>query len=137
MWKYFPVIQPPINPEQSMGESECRNCCTGSGKGILMSVSHSHWKVYPIRVRMAAYRRAQGDYYLKGKKVVTLENGSRVFSLLAPALGSPASRRRIRQVIDNMSALDGVTSRGKDHASPARTPSVTSETSLSAIYGNP
>ena len=90
-----------------------------------MSIGLANWKISPIRNKMATYRRAQGDYYLKGKPIVTLENGSKVFSLLAPALGSPAARRRIRLVMNNMSALDVLMKREKALPLAARTPHVT------------
>jgi MoaA/NifB/PqqE/SkfB family radical SAM enzyme len=90
-----------------------------------MSIRLTNWKLSPIRNKMAAYRRAQGDYYLKGKPIVTLENGSKVFSLLAPALGSPAARRRVRLVMDNMSVVDVLSKRQKEIPMRARTPHVT------------
>jgi MoaA/NifB/PqqE/SkfB family radical SAM enzyme len=90
-----------------------------------MSIGLANWKISPIRNKMATYRRAQGNYYLKDKPIVKLKNGSKVFSLLAPALGSPAARRRIRLVMNNMSALDVLTKRQKALPLAARTPHVT------------
>jgi MoaA/NifB/PqqE/SkfB family radical SAM enzyme len=90
-----------------------------------MSIGLANWKLSPIRSKMAIYRRAQGDYYLKGKPIIELGNGNRIFSLLSPALGSPAARRRIRSIIGSMSALDAVAKRGKALPLAARTPHVT------------
>ena len=90
-----------------------------------MSVGLASWKLSAIRNKMATYRRAQANYYVKDKPIVTLENGSKVFSLLAPALGSPAARRRIRLVINNMSALNVLGKRKKALPVAARTPHVT------------
>lgn len=90
-----------------------------------MSVGLANWKFSSIRNKMATYRRAQGNYYLKGKPIVTLENGSKVFSLLTPPLGSPAARRRIRLIMNNMSALSALMGRGKGLPLAARTPHVT------------
>jgi MoaA/NifB/PqqE/SkfB family radical SAM enzyme len=60
------------------------------------------WQRSAIRNSMEKYRRAQGDYFGKGKPMVEMEGGYRAFSLITPPLGAPATRRRIRQIIDNM-----------------------------------
>jgi MoaA/NifB/PqqE/SkfB family radical SAM enzyme len=60
------------------------------------------WQRSAIRNSMANYRRAQENYYIKGKPLVDLENGYQAFSLLTPPLGSPAARRRVRLIVDNM-----------------------------------
>jgi MoaA/NifB/PqqE/SkfB family radical SAM enzyme len=123
--EYFLHIQPHLAFRKATSDSIFHSRSTRLTEEIPMSAGLAKWKLSPIRSKMAAYRRAQGDYYLKGKPIVTLENGSRVFSLLAPALGSPAARRRIRLVMDNMSALDVLTKREKTLPSAARTPHVT------------
>lgn len=60
------------------------------------------WQRSAIRNSMARYRRAQEDYYVTGKPLVELEGGYKGFSLVSPPLGSPATRRRIRLIVDNM-----------------------------------
>jgi MoaA/NifB/PqqE/SkfB family radical SAM enzyme len=51
---------------------------------------------------MERYRRAQEDYYAGGKQLVEVEGGYKSFSLVSPPMGSPATRRRIRLIVDNM-----------------------------------
>ena len=51
---------------------------------------------------MERYRRAQDDYYGNGKPLVEVDGGFKAFSLVSPPLGSPATRRRIRLIVDNM-----------------------------------
>jgi len=85
-----------------------------------MSNSLQSWQRSTIRNSMARYRRAQEDYYVSGKPLVELPDGSQAFSLVSPPLGSPAARRRIRRIVDNMM-------KGGDPmaALSARTPHVT------------
>jgi MoaA/NifB/PqqE/SkfB family radical SAM enzyme len=68
---------------------------------------------------MERYRRAQEDYYAGGKPLVELEGGFKAFSLVSPPLGAPATRRRIRLIVDNM-----VQSGNGGAALAARTPHV-------------
>lgn len=82
------------------------------------------WKFSAIRSQMAAYRRAQENYFLQGKPVLELENGNRVFSLLTPPLGSPVARRRIRLIMENMFALQGLSGHVANLPILARTPHV-------------
>lgn len=65
------------------------------------STLHS-WQRSAIRSSMERYRRAQDDYYGNGKALVEVEGGYKAFSLVSPPLGSPATRRRIRLIVDNM-----------------------------------
>ena len=67
-----------------------------------MSTSLQSWQRSTIRNSMERYRRAQEDYYVSGKPLVELPDGSKAFSLVSPPLGSPATRRRIRRIVDNM-----------------------------------
>ena len=60
------------------------------------------WQRSTIRDTMANYRRAQEDYYAGGKPVLDLPHGYKGFSLLAPPLGSPVARRRVRLIMENM-----------------------------------
>jgi MoaA/NifB/PqqE/SkfB family radical SAM enzyme len=60
------------------------------------------WQQSAIRNSMERYRRAQDDYYGKGKPLVEIDGGYKAFSLISPPLGSPATRRRIRLIVDNM-----------------------------------
>lgn len=59
------------------------------------------WQRSAIRNSMERYRRAQDDYYAGGKPMVEID-GYKAFSLVSPPLGAPATRRRIRQIVDNM-----------------------------------
>ena len=60
------------------------------------------WQRSAIRNTMANYRRAQENYYISGKPLVELEDGTKAFSLLTPPLGSLAARRRVRLIMGNM-----------------------------------
>ncbi len=60
------------------------------------------WQRSAIRNSMERYRRAQDDYYGNGKALVEVDGGYKAFSLVSPPLGSPATRRRIRRIVDNM-----------------------------------
>ncbi len=67
---------------------------------------------------MERYRRAQEDYYAGGKPLVEFD-GYKAFSLVSPPLGAPATRRRVRHIVDNM-----VQSSQAGAAVAARTPHV-------------
>jgi hypothetical protein len=82
------------------------------------------WQRSAIRNSMANYRRAQENYYIKGKPLVDLENGYQAFSLLTPPLGSPAARRRVRLIVDNMTQSNAATPGAQPPALNARTPHV-------------
>ena len=77
------------------------------------------WQRSAIRNSMERYRRAQEDYFGKGKQFIEVDGGYQAFSLITPPLGSPATRRRVRRIVDNMiqSGPNGV-------ALAARTPHV-------------
>ena len=68
----------------------------------LMSSPLQSWQRSAIRNSMERYRRAQEDYYGKGKPLVEVDGGYKAFSLITPPLGAPATRRRIRRIVDNM-----------------------------------
>jgi MoaA/NifB/PqqE/SkfB family radical SAM enzyme len=67
-----------------------------------MTTDLQSWQRSTIRNQMARYRRAQEDYYVSGKPLVTLDDGAKAFSLVSPPLGSPAARRRVRRIVDTM-----------------------------------
>jgi len=67
-----------------------------------MSTPLASWQRSAIRNGMERYRRAQEDYYAGGKALAEVEGGYKAFSLVAPPMGAPATRRRIRQIVDNM-----------------------------------
>ena len=82
------------------------------------------WQRSAIRNTMANYRRAQEDYYVQGKPLVELENGHKAFSLLTPPLGSPAARRRVRLIMDNMLESGSAAQASRALPPGARTPHV-------------
>ncbi len=67
-----------------------------------MEIASDKWRRSRIHDSMENYRKGMADYYIKGKKLVELENGTRAFSLLSPALGSPAARQRVRSIMRNV-----------------------------------
>src|SRR5512136_1975371 len=79
-----------------------------------MSSVLQSWQRSAIRNSMERYRRAQEDYYAGGKPLVEVD-GCKAFSLVRPPLDAPATRRRIRLIVDNMvqssQAGSGVTAR--------------------------
>jgi MoaA/NifB/PqqE/SkfB family radical SAM enzyme len=88
-----------------------------------MSSNLKAWQRSAIRNTMANYRRAQANYYISGKPLVDLEDGSKAFSLLTPPLGSPAARRRVRLIMENMLQASSATE-GVNFAVAGRTPHV-------------
>jgi len=89
-----------------------------------MSSDLKAWQRSVIRNSMASYRRAQENYYIKGKPLFQMENGNQAFSLLTPPLGSPAARRRVRLIVDNMTQSKAATPEGQAPVLSARTPHV-------------
>jgi MoaA/NifB/PqqE/SkfB family radical SAM enzyme len=83
-----------------------------------MGTQLQSWQRSAIRNSMERYRRAQEDYYAGAKPLVEID-GHKAFSLVSPPLGSPATRRRIRRIMDNM-----VASGNAGAAVAARTPHV-------------
>jgi MoaA/NifB/PqqE/SkfB family radical SAM enzyme len=67
-----------------------------------------------VRKNVAEYRQALENYYIKDKQVIEMEGGYKAFSLLSPPVSSPAARRRLRYIIDNLNqqastgAQDGI-----------------------------
>lgn len=93
----------------------------------LMGSDLKAWQRSAIRNTMANYRRAQENYYIGGKPLVELEDGSKAFSLLTPPLGSPAARRRVRHIMENMlqaSKPAATGNGGVNFAAAGRTPHV-------------
>lgn len=87
-----------------------------------MSSDLKAWQRSTIRNTMANYRLAQENYYIGGKPLVELDNGYKAFSLLTPPLGSPAARRRVRLIMENM--LQASSAQVQDFAMAGRTPHV-------------
>jgi len=83
-----------------------------------MSSQLQSWQRSAIRNSMERYRRAQEDYYAGAKPLVEVD-GYKAFSLVSPPLGSPATRRRVRRIMENM-----VASGNAGAAVAARTPHV-------------
>jgi MoaA/NifB/PqqE/SkfB family radical SAM enzyme len=77
------------------------------------------WQRSAIRNTMQRYRQAQEDYYAGGKSLREVEGGYKCFSLVSPPMGSPATRRRIRMIADNMMQTSKA-----ENISLARTPHV-------------
>src|ERR1039458_9042156 len=82
------------------------------------------WQRRAIRNTMANYRRAQENYYISGKPLVELEDGSKAFSLLSPPLGSLAARRRVKLIMENMLRSNAAAPTPVQFATAGRTPHV-------------
>ena len=82
------------------------------------------WQRSAIRNTMANYRRAQENYYINGKPLVTLEDGSKAFSLLTPPLGSLAARRRVKLIMEYMLQGQTAVSAEVNFGALGRTPHV-------------
>ncbi len=80
------------------------------------------WQRSSIRNTMANYRRAQENYYVKGKALVELEDGTKAFSLLTPPLGSLAARRRVKLIMGNMLQANAAAPAPVQFATAGRTP---------------
>lgn len=89
-----------------------------------MSTDLKAWQRSAIRNTMANYRRAQENYYISGKPLVELEDGSKAFSLLTPPLGSLAARRRVKLIMENMLRANAAAPTAAEFATAARTPHV-------------
>ncbi len=82
------------------------------------------WQRSAIRNTMANYRRAQENYYISGKPLVELEDGTKAFSLLTPPLGSLAARRRVKLIMGNMLQANAAAPTQVQFATAGRTPHV-------------
>jgi len=82
------------------------------------------WQRSAIRNTMANYRHAQDNYYVGGKPLVELEDGYKAFSLLTPPLGSPAARRRVKLIMENMLRPTGAAAGPVSFSTAGRTPHV-------------
>jgi MoaA/NifB/PqqE/SkfB family radical SAM enzyme len=60
------------------------------------------WQRSMVRKNVAEYRQALENYYIKDKAIIEMEGGYKAFSLLSPPVSSPAARRRLRYIIDNL-----------------------------------
>lgn len=89
-----------------------------------MSSDLKTWQRSAIRNTMANYRRAQENYYIAGKPLVEIENGYQAFSLLTPPLGSPAARRRVKLIMENLLKANAGAEGKLDFVSAGRTPHV-------------
>ena len=66
-----------------------------------MAGSLKQWQNSVIRNGIMRYRENLQNYYIQNKSVVETASGT-AFSLLSPPLGSPAARRRVRRIMDDM-----------------------------------
>jgi len=82
------------------------------------------WQRSAIRETMANYRRAQDDYYIGGKPLADTDGGYKAFSLLTPPLGSPAARRRVKLIMENMLQSGQAAATPADFSMAGRTPHV-------------
>ena len=82
------------------------------------------WQRSAIRNTMANYRRAQENYYISGKPLVELEDGTKAFSLLTPPLGSLAARRRVKLIMGNILQANAAAPTPVQFATAGRTPHV-------------
>lgn len=57
-----------------------------------------------IQESISTYRRAQENYCYNSKPFVTLDDSSKVFSLISPPIDSPIARRRVRSIVQTMRA---------------------------------
>jgi MoaA/NifB/PqqE/SkfB family radical SAM enzyme len=60
------------------------------------------WQRDVVRGNMTRYRAALENYYIKDKKILEVDGGYKAFSLLSPPVASPAARRRIRYIMENL-----------------------------------
>lgn len=69
----------------------------------------ARWRKSKIRDSLKAYREALEEHYIAGRPLIDMGAGQKAFSLLCPALGSAAGRRRLRYVAANtdMTTLPG------------------------------
>lgn len=68
-----------------------------------MGSSLRQWQQSVIRNAMAKYRENLNNYYIQNKAVVCTSGGI-AYSLMSPPLGSPAARRRVRRIMDDIVA---------------------------------
>jgi MoaA/NifB/PqqE/SkfB family radical SAM enzyme len=66
------------------------------------------WQRSMVRKNVAEYRQALENYYIKDKTIIEMEGGYKAFSLLSPPVSSPAARRRLHYIIDNLLEKDPV-----------------------------
>lgn len=64
------------------------------------------WQRKIVKDKMREYRQALQNYYISEKRVIDLPNGQKAFSLLSPPIGAPAARRRIKFIMENLTASD-------------------------------
>ena len=79
------------------------------------------WQHSVIRNGIVKYRDNLENYYIKNKATVEVDQG-KAFSLLSPPLGSPAARRRIRFIMNNMIINDPETGENKSGEWISKTP---------------
>ena len=71
-----------------------------------MIKKHASWQRKLVRKNMDEYRKAVEDYYIRDKKIVTMDHGYKAFSLLTPPIASPVAKRRIKLIMRDL--LSGV-----------------------------
>ncbi len=79
------------------------------------------WQHSVIRNGIVKYRDNLENYYIKNKATIEVDQGQ-AFSLLSPPLGSPAARRRIRFIMNNMIINDPETGENKSGEWISKTP---------------
>ena len=80
------------------------------------------WQHQLVRNSMDKYRQALENYYIQNKQLVEVDDGCKAFSLLSPAIGSPAAKRRIRFIIKNITDQNTIVDDEKIVSSGKRTP---------------
>lgn len=86
-----------------------------------MDKQFKNWQRKMVRNSVTNYRRALDNYYIKDKQIIETKDGYKAFSLLSPPIASPAARRRIRLIMDNLIAQGG-RDNAKDIPLGSRTP---------------
>ncbi|MFH0871385.1 MAG: radical SAM protein [bacterium] len=71
------------------------------------------WKSSQIRSKMKSYREALENYFIEGRPLIEVGPGLKAFSLLSPPLGSPAAKRRLRIIAENLTAPVALPGAGK------------------------
>jgi MoaA/NifB/PqqE/SkfB family radical SAM enzyme len=71
------------------------------------------WKSTQIRSKMKSYREALENYFIEGRPLIEVAPGLKAFSLLSPPLGSPAAKRRLRIIAENMATPAALSAGGR------------------------
>jgi MoaA/NifB/PqqE/SkfB family radical SAM enzyme len=71
-------------------------------KGAGIITKHASWQRKLVRKNIDEYRKAIEEYYIRDKKIVTMDRGYKAYSLLTPPIGSPVSKRRIKLIMRDL-----------------------------------